>query len=39
MGVESQGLNFMAEDHSEKPGFILPGEYYKMAQEYLTDNG
>jgi hypothetical protein len=29
----------MTEDHEDKPGFILPGEYYKMAQEYLTDNG
>jgi hypothetical protein len=29
----------MAKDHEDKPGFIPPGDCYKMAQEYLTDNG
>jgi tRNA-binding EMAP/Myf-like protein len=39
MGVESQGMIIMAEDHEGKPRLIQPGEDYNIAQEYLADNG
>jgi hypothetical protein len=29
----------LAEDHDGKPRLIQPGEQYKIAQEYLADNG
>ena len=39
MGVESQGMIILAEDHDGKPRLFQPSEHYIMAQKYLADYG